>query len=136
MGEPDEAGRRPEVKPLNNHTEIRWDIGLVMAALGFVAWMVWRRDGLLGGLDYQLLHHYYRGYLKAGALAGEWRLWNPYVGLGRPFVADVEAENRRLRQTVWELENRGQLEKGTRKQVQYENWSGKYQKKTPEPASR
>lgn len=40
----------------------------------------------------------------------------------------VTEENRKLQQTVQELEARGALGKTSRKQVQYENWKGKYQK--------
>jgi Ca-activated chloride channel family protein len=46
-------------------------------------------------------------------------------------MKDVDTENRKLEQTVRELESNGSLGKASRKQVQYENWQGKYQKGQP-----
>ena len=41
----------------------------------------------------------------------------------------LAAENRRLEEAAREVESQGQLGKATRKQVQYENWQDKYQKR-------
>jgi len=41
----------------------------------------------------------------------------------------LTAENRRLEDAAKEVESQGQLGKSTRKQVQYENWQDKYQKR-------
>ena len=38
-------------------------------------------------------------------------------------------ENRKLEDAAKEVESQGQLGKSTRKQVQYENWQDKYQKR-------
>jgi hypothetical protein len=43
------------------------------------------------GLDYQLGHQFYKFYLHDSIRTGELPLWNPYVALGRPFLADPEA---------------------------------------------
>ena len=40
--------------------------------------------------DYVKMHAINRAYLVTTVLSGHLPLWNPYVGLGRPFLADVE----------------------------------------------
>lgn len=40
--------------------------------------------------DYVKLHSLNREYLIQAVRAGNLPLWNPYVGLGRPFLADIE----------------------------------------------
>lgn len=40
--------------------------------------------------DYVKLHAINRAYLVRGLLSGRLPLWNPHVGLGRPFLADIE----------------------------------------------
>lgn len=40
--------------------------------------------------DYVKLHAINRAYLARSVLAGRVPLWNPHVGLGRPFLADIE----------------------------------------------
>jgi len=45
---------------------------------------------LLQGVDYQKLHSFYKLFLRERILSGSLPLWNPYVLLGRPFLADVE----------------------------------------------
>ncbi|HZT21752.1 MAG TPA: hypothetical protein VFB55_02470, partial [Verrucomicrobiae bacterium] len=42
------------------------------------------------GIDYYVLHHFYKFYLHASIRSGELPLWNPYTALGRPFLADPE----------------------------------------------
>lgn len=67
------------------------EMGIVLVALMLAAWLVFGATDLINAVDYQHLHHPYRGYLKALVLSGEWAWWNPYVALGRPFVGDPEA---------------------------------------------
>jgi len=40
--------------------------------------------------DYVKLHAINRAYLVTSVLSGRLPLWNPHVGLGRPFLADIE----------------------------------------------
>ncbi len=44
----------------------------------------------MNGIDYTLYHQFMKGYLRDQVLAGNFPLWNPYVYLGRPFIADPE----------------------------------------------
>lgn len=41
-------------------------------------------------VDYRLMHRFYKFYLRTTILSGELPLWNPYIALGRPFLADSE----------------------------------------------
>jgi hypothetical protein len=45
---------------------------------------------LFQGQDFVVMHSFYRGYAREALLAGRLPLWNPYVSLGKPFLADVE----------------------------------------------
>jgi hypothetical protein len=48
------------------------------------------RPSLFEGADYVHLHEVNRLYARAALLQGRLPTWNPHVGLGRPFLADVE----------------------------------------------
>lgn len=48
------------------------------------------RPSLFEGADYVHLHEINRLYARAALLQGRLPTWNPHVGLGRPFLADVE----------------------------------------------
>jgi membrane protein YfhO len=54
------------------------------------AWLVWGPWRVMQGVDYQLTHHYYKVYLRDSLREGVLPFWNPYVYLGRPFLADPE----------------------------------------------
>ena len=44
----------------------------------------------LRGADYLNLHSLNKRYLREAVASGRLPLWNPHVGLGRPFLADIE----------------------------------------------
>jgi hypothetical protein len=44
----------------------------------------------LRGMDYLDLHSLNKRYLREAVASGRLPLWNPHVGLGRPFLADIE----------------------------------------------
>jgi hypothetical protein len=64
-------------------------IALVLA-LALAAVLIAMRPPITRGQDFQLMHRFYKSYLRTSIRAGEWPLWNPYVSLGRPFLADPE----------------------------------------------
>ena len=65
-------------------------IALILA-LAFPAVLLGMMPPITQGCDYQMIHQFYKFYLRASIHAGELPLWNPYVALGRPFLADPEA---------------------------------------------
>ncbi|HTB80954.1 MAG TPA: hypothetical protein VK717_08715 [Opitutaceae bacterium] len=70
---------------MSDHT-----VALVLA-LAVSAVLLGMRPPVTQGVDYQLGHQFYKFYLRESVRSGEWPLWNPYVSLGRPFLADIEA---------------------------------------------
>jgi hypothetical protein len=79
---------------LSGGRSIRWftsDGGVAfILALVISAALLGLRPSITEGTDYQLMHQFYKFYLRASIRAGELPLWNPYVALGRPFLADME----------------------------------------------
>jgi hypothetical protein len=67
-----------------------WGLLLVLCAVGQVALVHLTAPALFTGVDFVRLHLLNRGYLWSALLAGRLPLWNPHVGLGRPFLADIE----------------------------------------------
>ena len=63
---------------------------LVLAAVAQVSLVHLTAPALFRGVDFLRLHLLNREYLWAALRAGRLPLWNPHVGLGRPFLADVE----------------------------------------------
>ena len=62
---------------------------LLAGALG-TAWMLLQTPSFLSGYDFVRMHSFYKAFYRGSLLAGRLPLWNPYVGLGRPFMADIE----------------------------------------------
>jgi hypothetical protein len=46
---------------------------------------------LFGAIDWVRIHVFYKRYAAEAVRRGQLPLWNPYVSLGRPFLADVDA---------------------------------------------
>ena len=53
--------------------------------------MVLQEPSVLGAIDYAELHGFNKFFFKEQIVSGNLPLWNPYVMLGRPFLADIEA---------------------------------------------
>lgn len=65
-------------------------IALALAAVLLSAVLsIWQP--LVDGVDWQYTHQFYKEFLRDAFWRGEAPFWNPYVYLGRPFLADVEA---------------------------------------------
>lgn len=62
-----------------------------MAALcgGWTLWLL-REPGVLQGIDYSRFYFFNAEWVRRHLLAGEVPWWNPHVGLGRPFLADIQ----------------------------------------------
>ena len=61
-------------------------------AVAITSVLLGMRPSVTQGVDYQLMHQFYKFYLHSSVRTGEMPLWNPYTALGRPFLADPEAE--------------------------------------------
>jgi hypothetical protein len=64
-------------------------LGLGAAALFAVTYLT--PPGIFGTIDWVRIHVFYKSYLAQAVRAGRLPLWNPHIGLGRPFLADVDA---------------------------------------------
>ncbi len=62
---------------------------LLVAAVS-TAWLVVQSPNFFTGYDFMRMHFFYKTYYREALLSGRLPLWNPYVGLGRPFMADAE----------------------------------------------
>jgi hypothetical protein len=60
----------------------------VLAALAAVVYL--RPPGVAAGVDYVVYHSFDRHYWLEAVSHGRLPLWNPHVGLGRPFAADIQ----------------------------------------------
>ncbi|MGE5124675.1 MAG: hypothetical protein ACM3PV_00175 [Betaproteobacteria bacterium] len=63
-------------------------LALAAGAITAVAFLT--PPSVLEGQDWLQMHQPYRAYAARALAAGHLPLWNPYVGLGRPFLADLE----------------------------------------------
>jgi hypothetical protein len=63
---------------------------VVLTAVAQVSIVHLTRPALFEGVDFLRLHLLNRTYLREALGAGRLPLWNPHVGLGRPFLADIE----------------------------------------------
>ena len=62
----------------------------IAASAAFVSLAYLTPPSIFESEDYVKLHSLNREYLVQALWAGHLPLWNPYVGLGRPFLADIE----------------------------------------------
>ncbi|HEY5229248.1 MAG TPA: hypothetical protein VIJ19_11950, partial [Opitutaceae bacterium] len=65
-------------------------LGSVVVAAFATAWMLIQRPNLYLGYDFLRMHSLYKEYLRRAVASGSLPFWNPYIGLGRPFMADME----------------------------------------------
>lgn len=63
---------------------------LVVASAALVTFLYLLPPAIFDSEDYIKLHAINRAYLVRSVLSGRLPLWNPHVGLGRPFLADIE----------------------------------------------
>lgn len=54
-------------------------------------WLLVQTPNFFTGYDFMRMHFFYKTYFREAFLSGRLPLWNPYVGLGRPFMADIES---------------------------------------------
>ncbi len=64
--------------------------GALIVSAFSTLWLLLQTPDFLSGYDFLRMHVFYRSYFREAILAGRLPLWNPYVGLGRPFLADIE----------------------------------------------
>lgn len=64
--------------------------GVLAAAFVLAVSLFWPAYTPLDGYDWIRMHSLYKEHYRAALLDGRLPLWNPYSGLGRPFLADME----------------------------------------------
>lgn len=75
----------------NASTLSRWSALLPgLAAIVATLLLLAPEFSLLDGYDWLRMHIFYKEHYREVLLEGRLPWWNPYVGLGRPFLADVE----------------------------------------------
>ncbi len=65
-------------------------ITIVGTAIAITLWIFSRTGTPFAGFDWIELMEFHKHYYREQLLAGHVPLWNPYVGFGRPFLADIE----------------------------------------------
>src|SRR6185436_12163448 len=80
---------RPELRPPAEPPVLpgREILFIVLAAAAYVVLAFLTEPSLFRATDFQKHWLHNQVFLGARLAAGEWPLWNPYVGLGRPFLA-------------------------------------------------
>jgi hypothetical protein len=64
-------------------------LGLTAATLVLASYVT--QPDIFASMDWVRVHVFYKEYLAAALRQGQLPLWNPYVALGRPFLADHDA---------------------------------------------
>lgn len=65
-------------------------LGPALAALVIVVVLLLPGHTFLEGYDWVRMQVYYKEAYRAAVLSGTWPHWNPFIALGRPFLADSE----------------------------------------------
>jgi hypothetical protein len=66
-------------------------LALVLCAATLLVFTYLTEPSVFGSVDWLRIHIFYKEYLVAAVRDGRLPLWNPYVALGRPFLADVDS---------------------------------------------
>ena len=72
------------------HPDLALLSGAFLVAAVSTAWLLVQEPNFFSGYDFMRMHVFYKSYFREAMLAGRLPLWNPFVGLGRPFMADIE----------------------------------------------
>ena len=64
--------------------------GSLLVAAFSTAWLLVQAPNFFSGYDFMRMHFFYKAFYREALLGGRLPLWNPFVGLGRPFMADIE----------------------------------------------
>jgi len=79
---------------IRRFSEASPEAALALAALLVAAfstsWFLLQSPNFFSGYDFVRMHAFYKAFFRESLLAGKPPLWNPFVGLGRPFMADIE----------------------------------------------
>jgi hypothetical protein len=64
---------------------------LALAALTVTVFVCVAEPSVFGTMDWVRLHGFYKPYIQASVARGRLPLWNPYVSLGRPLLAEPDS---------------------------------------------
>ena len=67
-----------------------WTV-LVLGALTLTVFICLTEPSIFGAIDWVRLHAFYKPYIRAAVSHGHLPLWNPYVSLGRPLLAEPDS---------------------------------------------
>lgn len=65
-------------------------LGVSVVSVAVTALLFLPQHSLVQGYDWLHIHVFYKSYYRSSLLEGRIPLWNPFSGLGRPFLADAE----------------------------------------------
>ena len=71
-------------------TSREWVV-LVLGALVLTVLVCLAEPSIFGSMDWVRLHALYKPYIRASVLHGHLPLWNPFVSLGRPLLAEPDS---------------------------------------------
>jgi hypothetical protein len=74
------------------HPLLALALGSLLFGAFSTAWLVLQSPNFFSGYDFVRMHAFYREFYRNALLGGRLPLWNPYVGLGRPFLSDIETQ--------------------------------------------
>ncbi len=87
------AWRESSAKSLSDRSpRLALFLGALLLAAFSTGWLLLQSPDFFSGYDFVRMHAFYKAFFRESLLAGRLPLWNPYVGLGRPFLADIETE--------------------------------------------
>jgi hypothetical protein len=80
----------PTLRTLDKVPGIAVLLGALVIAAFSTAWLLLQAPNFFSGYDFLRAHVLYKAYFRDALLAGHLPFWNPFIGLGRPFLADIE----------------------------------------------
>ncbi len=80
----------PTFGALNRAPGLAVFLGALVIAAFSTAWLLLQAPNFFSGYDFLRAHVFYKAYFRDALLAGRLPFWNPFIGLGRPFLGDIE----------------------------------------------
>jgi hypothetical protein len=77
--------------PCDGKLSSREWIVLALGALALTVLVCLAEPSIFGAMDWVRLHAFYKPYISSSLLHGHLPLWNPYVSLGRPLMAEPDS---------------------------------------------
>ena len=88
--ETDVCARGPRTTPRGSNHPVRDWLVMILGGLGFTVGLCLTTPPLVESVDFVLYHQANFEYFRQAVTQFRLPLWNPCIGLGRPFLADVQ----------------------------------------------